>query len=79
MPSADNTTAIFQRPAELLQNLIRSYTTNPPGNESEYISFIKDLLSKAGAETKILAKQAQRPNLIARLAGRGGAAPFLLI
>lgn len=78
MTSADNTPAIYQRPVELLQSLVQFDTTNPPGNESECISFINGILSQAGMETKILAKSPQRPNLIARLPGQGNAAPLLL-
>jgi acetylornithine deacetylase/succinyl-diaminopimelate desuccinylase-like protein len=65
-------------PAELLQNLIRFDTTNPPGNEAECIGYIDSLLTEAGFETTLLARDSNRPNLIARLKGQGTAAPFLL-
>jgi acetylornithine deacetylase/succinyl-diaminopimelate desuccinylase-like protein len=32
---------IYQRPVELLQNLIRFDTTNPPGNEAECVAYVK--------------------------------------
>ncbi|MFW6415109.1 MAG: M20/M25/M40 family metallo-hydrolase [Thermodesulfobacteriota bacterium] len=67
-----------QNTAELLQKLIRFDTSNPPGNELECISFIKELLTEAGIEVQILAKSPQRPNLIARLKGRGETRPLLL-
>jgi len=70
--------AIHQHPVELLQNLIRFNTTNPPGNERACIDYISHLLSEAGLETKVLARDSARPNLIARLSGRGNAAPLLL-
>ena len=69
---------IHTRPAELLRNLIRFDTTNPPGNERECISYIDGLLSEAGIETTIRARDPERPNLIARLPGRGAAPPLLL-
>jgi len=69
---------IYQNPVSLLQKLIQFDTTNPPGNEYECISFINNLLTQAGIQTKILTKSPQRPNLIARLPGRGDAAPLLL-
>jgi acetylornithine deacetylase/succinyl-diaminopimelate desuccinylase-like protein len=69
---------IYQNPVRLLQKLVQFDTTNPPGNESECISFINQLLSLAGVETKVLAKSPERPNLIARLLGRGNAPPLLL-
>ena len=69
---------IYQNPVSLLHKLIQFDTTNPPGNEYECISFINNLLTQAGIQTKILTKSPQRPNLIARLPGRGDAAPLLL-
>ena len=65
-------------PVEILQRLIQFDTTNPPGNEGECIAFINELLIQAGIETKLLARSPSRPNLIARLPGRGNAAPLLL-
>lgn len=65
-------------PAELLQNLIRFDTTNPPGNEIACIQYIDRVLKDAGIATQTYAKDPNRPNLIARLAGRGEAPPLLL-
>lgn len=64
--------------AELLQNLIRFDTSNPPGNEGECVSYIDSLLTQAGCSTTIVAGRPERPNLIARLAGQGTAPPLLL-
>ncbi len=69
---------IYQRPAELLQNLIRFNTTNPPGNELACVQYIDSLLQDAGIETTFLAKDENRPNLIARIKGSGSASPLLL-
>lgn len=69
---------LYQRPAELLQQLIRFDTTNPPGNETSCIDYIHTLLTDAGFETKILASDNNRPNLVTRLRGRGEAHPLLL-
>jgi len=77
VPTGDMS-SIYQRPAELLQRLIRFDTTNPPGNEAECISFISDLLAGSGIKTTILARTPERPNLIARLSGLGNAPPLLL-
>ena len=63
---------------ELLRNLIRFNTTNPPGNEAQCVSYINSLLTEDGFETTILAKDPDRPNLIARLKGQGTAPPLLL-
>ena len=65
-------------PVEILQRLIQFDTRNPPGNEAECIAFINELLTQAGIETRLLAKSSSRPNLIARLPGRGNSPPLLL-
>ncbi len=70
--------AIHERPIELLQHLIRFNTTNPPGNEAECVAYINQLLGDAGIETTILADDDRRPNLLARLRGRGDAPPLLM-
>lgn len=67
-----------QRPAALLQALLRFDTTNPPGNEGACIAFIAGLLREAGLPPTILAKDPARPNLLARLPGTGAAPPLLL-
>jgi acetylornithine deacetylase/succinyl-diaminopimelate desuccinylase-like protein len=71
-------TGIHTRPAELLRNLIRFDTTNPPGNERACISYIEGLVGAAGIESVIRARDPERPNLIARLPGRRAAPPLLL-
>lgn len=74
--SADS--GIHTRPEELLRDLIRFDTTNPPGNERACISYIEGLIGAAGIESTIRARDPERPNLIARLPGRGAAPPLLL-
>ena len=69
---------IFQRPDELLQELIRFDTTNPPGNEAACVSYIAELCQSLGIETSTYAKDPDRPNLVARIKGEGNAAPLLL-
>jgi acetylornithine deacetylase/succinyl-diaminopimelate desuccinylase-like protein len=76
--AVDRQTGIHQRPDELLRELIRFDTTNPPGNERECISYIDRLLSAAGLETITRGREPERPNLVARLQGRGSAPPLLV-
>jgi acetylornithine deacetylase/succinyl-diaminopimelate desuccinylase-like protein len=76
--SPSDSTTIHERPVELLQNLIRFDTSNPPGDEAGCVEYVNGLLRAAGFETSVLALDARRPNLIARLAGRGDAPPLLL-
>lgn len=65
-------------PVELLQTLIRFDTTNPPGNEAACVNYINDLLQSAGIETQIIARDPNRPNLIARLPGENHVPPLML-
>jgi acetylornithine deacetylase/succinyl-diaminopimelate desuccinylase-like protein len=78
MNATNNNQTIYQQPVELLQRLIQFNTTNPPGDEVECVGYIRELLIEAGIESQIIAKSPQRPNLVARLPGRGKAAPLLL-
>lgn len=71
-------TAIYQKPAELLQNLIRFDTTNPPGNEAACVGYIAEHCRSLGIKTQLYAKNPDRPNLVARIEGEGRAAPLLL-
>ncbi len=66
------------KPAELLQQLIRFDTTNPPGNEAPCVAFVDGLLRDAGIPATILGRVPERTNLVARLKGRGEAPPLLL-
>ena len=63
---------------DVLRDLIRFDTTNPPGNEGECIAYVHRLLTDAGVESRILARDEARPNLLARLPGAGEAPPLLL-
>jgi acetylornithine deacetylase/succinyl-diaminopimelate desuccinylase-like protein len=66
------------RPGEILQELIRFDTTNPPGNERGCVEYVAGLLASAGLETAEYATSEERPNLVARLRGRGAAPPLLI-
>lgn len=64
--------------AEILERLLRFDTTNPPGRERECVAFVDGLLQAAGIPTVLLGREPERPNLVARLPGRGEAPPLLL-
>ena len=70
-------TPIYERPIDILRTLIRFDTTNPPGNEEACIGYVRGLLEEAGIPFTVLAKTPSRPNLVARLQGRGEAPPFV--
>jgi acetylornithine deacetylase/succinyl-diaminopimelate desuccinylase-like protein len=57
---------------ELLQQLIRFNTVNPPGNERAAQEYLKDHLTKAGFECELLGAEQSRPNLVARLKAKDG-------
>jgi acetylornithine deacetylase/succinyl-diaminopimelate desuccinylase-like protein len=59
-----------RRATELLQQLIRFDTVNPPGNEQALQNFLQDKLEAVGFECVQLAAVDGRPNLVAKLAGR---------
>jgi acetylornithine deacetylase/succinyl-diaminopimelate desuccinylase-like protein len=60
----------LQREAvQLLGELIRFDTVNPPGNERPAIEHLDRYLRAAGFETQLLAADENRPNLVATLTG----------
>jgi acetylornithine deacetylase/succinyl-diaminopimelate desuccinylase-like protein len=65
-------------PVELLRDLIRFDTTNPPGNEEACVAFVESLLRDHGIESERYEKAAGRPNLIARHTGSNSGAPLML-
>jgi acetylornithine deacetylase/succinyl-diaminopimelate desuccinylase-like protein len=63
---------------ELLGELIRFDTTNPPGAEEACVAHVEALLKAAGCETERYERVPGRPNLVSRLRGAGTAPPLLL-
>ena len=55
----------------VLQRLVRLNTVNPPGNERPAQELLRAFLDSAGFETALLGEDPARPNLVARLKGRG--------
>lgn len=65
--------------AELLQQLIRINTSNPPGNEAQLDDFLAAKLKPLGFETEIIpTPDAGKAHFIARLKGNGSQKPILL-
>jgi acetylornithine deacetylase/succinyl-diaminopimelate desuccinylase-like protein len=54
---------------EVLQQLVRFNTVNPPGNERPANEYLADYLKEAGFDVELLAPEPDRPNLVADLAG----------
>jgi len=70
--------ALHEHPVELLQRLLRFDTTNPPGGERACIEWLDGVLRGGGLETRVVAADPERPNLVGRLRGEGLAPPLLL-
>ena len=64
---------------ELLQELIRLNTVNPPGNETPAAELLRDYLDENGVESELYAKVPERANLVARIPGSGDGPSFLLL
>lgn len=65
--------------ADLLKELIRINTTNPPGNETAAVHWVNSYLQGFGISSKILESAPGRGNLISRIQGNGTKPPLLLL
>lgn len=61
------------------QAILRLDTSNPPGNESIVVDYLKSVLEREGIETKVFANDPKRANLVARLRGNGKKRPILIM
>ena len=64
---------------DLLQELIRLDTANPPGNETKAAELLRDYLADNGIESELYARVPERANLVARLPGTTGGPSLLLL
>jgi acetylornithine deacetylase/succinyl-diaminopimelate desuccinylase-like protein len=62
-------TSLIVDVVQLLQQLIRINTVNPPGTETEFVSLLESRLSADGLKTQTLISPGGRPTLIARVEG----------
>ena len=63
----------------LLSDLIRINTTNPPGNETEAAKYLAETLEKEGLKCEILESTPGRGNVITRIRGTGEKPSLLLL
>src|SRR5262245_18252418 len=61
------------------QAILRLDTSNPPGNESIVVDYLKLTLEREEIETKVFASDPKRANLVARLRGNGRKRPLLIM
>jgi len=64
---------------QLLQELIRLDTVNPPGNETQVAELLRDYLAGHGVESELYSRTPERANLVARLPGSGEGKSLLLL
>jgi acetylornithine deacetylase/succinyl-diaminopimelate desuccinylase-like protein len=57
---------------QLLQELLRQNTVNPPGNEIRCANVLRDYFARDGIEVELYAREPDRPNVVARLKGGDG-------
>lgn len=73
------TVSLRDEVTELLQELIRIDTTNPPGNETAAAEVLQVYLEDSGAEVELYARIPERANLVARIPGRGDGPTLLFL
>ena len=67
---------------ELLEHysaLIRIDTSNPPGNETNAVNYVKAVLDREGIPNQVFALEPDRGNLVARLKGNGSKRPIIVM
>lgn len=60
-------------------SLVRIDTSNPPGNETKAVEYLKKVLEGEGIPTQTFAIDSNRTNLVARLKGNGTKRPILIL
>src|SRR5947209_19409983 len=64
---------------QLLQELIRIDTTNPPGNETRAAELLRDYLEESGVSCELYARIPERANLVARIPGHADGQRLLFL
>ena len=68
--------------AEILlhfQSIVRLNTSNPPGNETAVVNYLKSVFDREGISYQVFALEPGRANLVARLKGNGSKKPILIL
>jgi len=71
--------AYREEAVELLSELIRIDTSNPPGNEAEAAEYLRKKFAAEGIAGEILAPEPGRGSFYARLTSRGGGPKLMLL
>jgi acetylornithine deacetylase/succinyl-diaminopimelate desuccinylase-like protein len=73
------TLSLRDETTELLRELLRLDTVNPPGNETQAAELLRGYLEDAGVASELYARVPERANLVARIPGRGEGPSLLLL
>jgi acetylornithine deacetylase/succinyl-diaminopimelate desuccinylase-like protein len=60
-------------------SILRIDTSNPPGDETKAVNYLKPILDRAGIPSVVLALDPKRANLVARLKGNGSKRPLIIM
>ncbi len=77
--STSEVAALQDEAVELLRDLLRVDTSNPPGRETAAAELLVRYLERNGIACELVARDAERANVVARLAGRGGGRSLMLL
>lgn len=73
--SAEQAEALYQLALDLLGDLVRIDTTNPPGNETAAALYLRDRLAAEGIASELIEPEPGRGNLIARMCASSSGTP----
>ena len=59
--------------------LLQIDSSNPPGNETLVVDYLRSVLEAEGIETQVFALEPARANLVARVRGNGSRRPVLIM
>ncbi len=76
---AQDAIRLRERALEILVELIRCDTTNPPGNETRAAEYLRRFAAAHGIESELAGSDPERLNFIARLKGSGQQRPLLMM
>ena len=73
------TVSLRDEVTDVLRDLIRLDTVNPPGNETVAAEYLRDYLERSGVTCELYARVPERANLVARIPGRGDGPRLLFL
>ena len=76
---APEAAALRDEAVELLRDLLRIDTSNPPGRETAAAELLVRYLEGNGVACELVARHSERANVVARLAGRDGGRSLMLL